>query len=707
MALSAKAVRIFAAVEVLRDNQADIRHALATLFEPDLAKFHGQVFDAGLLADEINRQYHLGISREVVEGFADIFQSKGWISKITEGDRVAFVVNCDLYSNIPTEITKFAEQASRLAREFREFIMEIAPINQVNKDDSELIDSLVEWLLTLDRAHEDDIRAASTAYRVGTKIVFGLDEKTEGRPPSEDVFLSARFVDYLFKNKSEFIPFLVELAEVGLVTEVVRDFQRPMSPATRSDLCVYLDAPLAMDYLGLSGAPPQESVASLLDGVRKLGGCVRIFRESVEEMQAALSAVLNRPIPERTGPTADALRRREVLEPFVRQVASKPDTFLQAKNIGIVDQTLEMFPNEHKFFPRAAYEDLYSQVAWVRDDAARHHDAAIATMVMRKRTGVRSGDVFDTKHVVLTRNPLFPNLSRRIARDHSLIGPNHVGPVIHQRQLATAVWLRIGAGRDSEIPRSYILAACRRVLTLRKNIVEKVHQFKSSLTGPQAEQLEILLGESRSTQILMDKTLGSASFIDSRNIELLLEEMKKAQIEDYRIEKDQEVADAKKQARDEVRELKRSLRDAENLRAEALSAAMSTAESALSDAQKYSLQLDQVVERFIGKLNKSIRRRRLIWGFSLVISFAFVTFVGFYASGSSGILRDLAFIFVLLVGGIVQFNGWLGRFLLAPFFRDSDHRLFHSMALDHGLDSDDAMERVQYDGEAFKLVSVT
>lgn len=277
MALSQRAVRVFAAVEVLRDSQADIRHALASLFEPDLAKFDGQVFDGQKLADEINSQYHLGITTDVAEGFAPIFEEKKWLSKVVDGTNVAYIVTCQSYSEIPKELTKFADQVTELARRFREFILEISPLNKIQKNDSELIDDLVEWLLTLDRANESELKSASTSYRVGKKIVLDLSERSEGGAHSEADFLSARFVDQLFKEKSPFIPLLIELAEVGLVTEVVRDFQRPIGPVRQSDLVVYLDAPLALDYLGLSGTAPKASVEAVLNGVKKLGGSIRVF----------------------------------------------------------------------------------------------------------------------------------------------------------------------------------------------------------------------------------------------------------------------------------------------------------------------------------------------------------------------------------------------------------------------------------------------
>src|SRR5690606_13626492 len=107
---------------------------------------------------------------------------------------------------------------------------------------------------------EQGIKGVSTTYRVGSKIILSVDDKMEGGAPSESTFLAARFVEHLFEGDSPFVPFLIELSEVGLVTEVVRDFQRPSSAVSKSDLSIYLDAPLAMDYLGLSGKPQQASL---------------------------------------------------------------------------------------------------------------------------------------------------------------------------------------------------------------------------------------------------------------------------------------------------------------------------------------------------------------------------------------------------------------------------------------------------------------
>ncbi len=229
MALSLKSIRVFSAIEVLRENKTDIRHALAALFEPDVAKFHGTVFDPTKISNQINGEYRLGLTTDVIAGFTDIFLELGWIEKITLTEGTAYVVKCEPQSDVPDDLIEFKNKADQIAKEFREFIESISPLSQVQRSDSELVDDLIDWLMLLDRANEGNIKSAVKTYKVGNKIVSDFDTSNDGNNYTESAFLSARFIDHLFKSNSDHISFLIELGEVGLITEVVRDFQRPLS----------------------------------------------------------------------------------------------------------------------------------------------------------------------------------------------------------------------------------------------------------------------------------------------------------------------------------------------------------------------------------------------------------------------------------------------------------------------------------------------
>ena len=253
MALSQKAIRIFSAVEVLRGGQADVRHALAALFEPALATFNGELFDPAKLATEINGQYKLGVNRDIVEEFAPIFQERGWLKRIdSTPNHAAYLIELPPDVEMERQSGKFAEQAKKLGEEFRAFVKAISPLSQVEKSNEELVDGLIDWLMRLDALTEQEMKSASSVYRQGKKLVYEFNPPTEV-PTGDEAFLSARFVKHLFETDSPHIDFLTELAGVGLITEVVRDFYKPSTHIKTTVLVVYLDAPVMLDFLGLSG----------------------------------------------------------------------------------------------------------------------------------------------------------------------------------------------------------------------------------------------------------------------------------------------------------------------------------------------------------------------------------------------------------------------------------------------------------------------
>lgn len=382
-----------------------------------------------------------------------------------------------------------------------------------------------------------------------------------------------------------------------------------------------------------------------------------------------------------------------MLEPFVREVAAHPEKFLAMKGISVLEDNIESYPNQHKFFPKGAYERFYSQIGWVKEDAARHHDALIATLAFRKRDGHRSPDIFDARHVVVTRNPSFPMLARRIALENGFINTTQVGPAIHSRQLATAVWLRTGMPGKGQIPRSYILAACRRVLTLRRNIVEKVNEFKATLSPEQAEQLEILMTSDRSTQVLMDKTLGVSNVIDSKSMPTLLDEMKKAQIAEYAAERDAEAA---------------ALATEANRRERALSEAAEMSSLRAQQAEKKAAEgvkrIRGIYEKVVERTNIKIIRQRRIF---LVITTALLlisTTIASFTFDAGLILKIAAFVVVSIITILLHVISSLRDVFVDRWFVDRDHAILEQTSLEFGLGCEELVGFVVHLGHSFSLI---
>lgn len=461
---------------------------------------------------------------------------------------------------------RIGQRLSAAIEEFQAFVSKLSPLSLASKTTDEWSDILVEWLVSIDAYTEDVLRHhAITATKNEGQIGLSVVQPEGGRLGTDEKYLCARFVKHLADKSSPYLADLCKIASVGLLTEVIQDFQKPTTHVNRTSLVVHLDAPVALDLLGVSGLSAQENIRPLIVQLQAIGAQVRIFRNSIEELTRVLSAMLARPPSQRTGPTADALRRNQTSEAYVRSVISNPDQELRRFNILVTDRSLAQFPNEHAFFPKEIYDEFYSRIRWQLENAPRTHDASVVAFVMRMRGANNSPDIFSSRHILITRNGILAQSTRRFCLDRDLINRRSCPPVIHQRQLATAIWLRTGfnTGESAEIPRRYLLAACERVLELKKSVVDQVRLAARGLTPEKAEQLELLLTQDRSTQILMDQTLGMSHLVSSTNVDALVDTMKQGLVSEIRDEKEAEVAVLKAEAASKVRHAHEGRRSAE------------------------------------------------------------------------------------------------------------------------------------------------
>lgn len=401
--LTQRALRIFAVLESYRAGSSDILDALLPFFEPILAEDTGHPLNANNFSSRISDTYHWNFTADIVEELIPRFEAKGWVQKIA-GTEAAYRIT---YSNpsvgpqLGSGDIQITETLATLAQEFSDFIESISPLTKFALDNNGLADILVEWLISIDAYTEDVLRQkALQVTRTEGQIGLAIVVNDSSNLSSEEKYLCARFVKNLFENKSPFITDLCKLASIGLLTEVVQDFQKPTTQVNKTGLVIYLDAPVAMDLLGVSGKEAAANIRPIVQKLQEIGGTVRIFRASIDELQGALDAVLRRNSTERTGPTAGALRRNEVVEAYVRQVAHDPATFLSEYNVGVVDRKLDQFPNEHEYFDQEAYDSFFSRLTWHIEIPRREHDATVVASVMRMRRGMQSRDMFSTRHIL-------------------------------------------------------------------------------------------------------------------------------------------------------------------------------------------------------------------------------------------------------------------------------------------------------------------
>lgn len=538
-AVTRRAIRVCTALTELRGKGGDVLDALIPFFDPLLEIMNGRVFDSSLFALGIQKLYSWRFTSDIAQQFIPRLERAGILERKLSGKDAIFVVKYIGPAN--DDQPTLVGVLKSVIDEFETFPPRITNLLTYKRTREELTDILIRFLVSLDAYAPAALAQEIRKLQIGADATSALSELEEGGTPfaAEDKYMAARFVQELAKTRPEFIPDLARLASVGLLTEVVEDFLRPVQAEARSDLTVIVDAPLALDYLGCSGNSMREDVRCIFDSLSQIGCKIIVLPVTCEEIQRNLRSMLSKPPPQRYGYTHNAIIKKEVMVEYVEAVASNPQKALE--NVGIIVRpvTLDSFPNQHPFFTKEQYEDFFSSIAWVAEVAPREHDATCLALTMRLRAGQQRNDLFRCSYVFVTRNPTFVRAARNYSVQSRMISENQEAPVIHQRELATLTWLRTGLSAADTVPRSHLLATCDRVLSLRTEVRDAVGQKIKAFTPDKIQQYELLLQDQRSVRRLADQTLNVETVITDENAEQLLEAMRLATVEEERQQHEQ------------------------------------------------------------------------------------------------------------------------------------------------------------------------
>lgn len=291
--ITQRAIRIFAVLEDFRAGSDDILLAILPFFEPLLAERNGQFLDQHEFASAVRAAYSWNFTADVVEELSPRFEKQGWLQAISNGNNaISYKITCDNRAALPAQSNELeiGQRLSTVVDEFVTFIESISPLTRPSKNTDEWCDTLVEWLVSIDAYNEDVLRHQHIVpKKIENTISLTVVQPEISRVSSEDRYLCARFAKHLFDKNSPFLPDLCKIASIGLLTEVVQDFQKPLSQVTKSDLTVYLDAPVALDLLGVSGNAAAENARLLVQQLQAIGISVRIFGLSIDELGSGLT----------------------------------------------------------------------------------------------------------------------------------------------------------------------------------------------------------------------------------------------------------------------------------------------------------------------------------------------------------------------------------------------------------------------------------
>lgn len=548
--LTRRALRVYAALNELQPGNADVLDALLPFFEPILAVMNGKVFDPKLFALGVQKVYRWRFNEDIATQFIPRLVKAKYLKRVIDGKQAAFIVTFS-GGDVPEGELPISDILKEVIDDFEAFAPRVTDLLSYNRSRDELTDILVRFLVSLDAYNPAAFRDELKRLQPGEEIESTLGAIEEGGRPlsSDDKYMTARFVVYICAEKPDAVEKLTRLASIGLLTEVVEDFIKPVEPATKVNLTIAVDAPLALDYLGCSGYVRRDDVRGIFDALRGIGCSFVVFPTTCEEIQRNLRSMLSNQKSARHGYTHEAILKREVLEEFVQAVANDPEIALEKVGIRVRSLDLKQMPNSFKFFPYTWYEDFFASILWVKEVAPREHDATCFALTMRLREGKHSADIFKCGYVFVTRNPRFVQSTRQYCLQSQLMQNSQEGPVVHQRELATMAWLRTGLGAKGVIPRGHLMATCDSVLRVRTELRDAVAEKIKAATPDKFEQFELLVQDQRSMRRLADQTLNNESVVTNENASELLEAMRQATIEEEKSLFEQKLNEERAKAR--------------------------------------------------------------------------------------------------------------------------------------------------------------
>jgi hypothetical protein len=689
--LTRTAVRVYGALSALGNGNGNVMESLLPFFVPILRKHVGEKLNPNVIAAEVRDTYKWNFNADLVEAFAPLLERQGHLVADIPGrnDTTYTVVAEDDGSDDGSSVSK---ELRDIAIQFKEFAESLSPLTAIPRDIEEFEDILVEWLLYVEAFSEKSIEF-TVGYKPDEngKLVKRLEIPRTTSLRDEEQFLCARFVQHMIKEDQRGAEILARIASIGLITEVVQDFISPSTSVDKTNLAVYIDAPVAMELIGVSGAAAKDNVEPIINELIRMGASVRIFGQSIEEIKQNLGAVLRNPRP--TGPTAQAMLRREVLKEYVISASQNPENILEKLGVRPTYRTLEQTPSEHKFFTETDRQNLYGRLSYAENFYARDHDADITTLTVRQRSGRTSSDLFQSHAVILTRNGLLAQIVRKQFQEMQNGATNLVPPIVHRRAFATAMWLRTGMGAaDLNIPKRMLLANCERVLAIRPGVVEAVKRLTDAMSDEsKAQQLDLLISQDRSAQALMDKTLGLANVVTEENFPVLWQEMIHPHLEEEREKGKAALAAEKAAARKKIEEERGKLSDLEAKSQNEKTQLIAKLESSRSEDKS-------AVESLCTEVGAKIYRRwigRIVLGAFIAVIFSIPMLLE-----TTPLVRWVSFIFGILMAFLTATGG---RFVTLETTASKAISILNGVARQRHLANKVSQFEVTWDGSKFHV----
>lgn len=498
-------------------SSGDFFSSLLPFFEPYIASVTGELFDLDGLLDYAKSQIFMPINRDVAEIFAKRMVDVKWLKRETGSKqgviyRVAYekAAPFEDNSNVDADLSYIVDDITRFSKD--KFGLEL------DQPNLKIQDRLLSFLVRTASSREAELLVA--APRSGELSTERAD------------YVFSRYISDIEKRSPAIFDRIAKITGVALLAEALSEIRHPSLSISKSstDLTVFLDGPFAMDYLGASGHSAQKSASFTIDRLKSLGVVVSILKSSCDEIKSNLQGLFSTSPIHRHGLTHTALIRGEVSEDECRMIMNNPEHALKTiKKITALPHTPAMFRQSENFCPDSVIAELVDAMP-SGNEAARRRDAEAIAIVIRRRGGHSTDQVFTAKFIFLTSNDAVISGANKLLRERGLLSSDKMtyGPALHQRTMAGLLFANVGLVERVEVSRNTVLAACAKTAMLRPKLLEQMREQLKGVSSIQNDDvLEALLLQPRGGEIIMDFTIGASHTISTRNREELAEALRR------------------------------------------------------------------------------------------------------------------------------------------------------------------------------------
>lgn len=504
--------------------------SLTPFFTPIANDLAGQVFDVIVFRSEMRKRYGINLTRDVTEMFVKRLIGLGLlkVTSRTSGNVEPIWIKQTEHTDNGDEKSKQLDDVIAAAKAFHGSKEDLL---KVNFDEDVFLGALMGVLLNQD----DALRQAVNAIE-GDNIADGAAGDAPHVALNAEEYFASEFIAWTSKDQKEIFDWLAELSGTAIVAEALIEIRTPQeNPHIRTDITVYLDAPFLMELLGCSGHANREDAKQIIDTLQTQRIPVVVLEHSISELKGNLNGVLRLSPTQRTGPTAKALLFNEVTEGYLNSVNADPEHFIAQHKISIVDSDKLPQFQDSEYFTADHEQRFYNKIYNLHEhEPARQRDVKSISWIMRRRDGHTSRDVLRSKHILLTRNALLAQISRKFAVDECDVATNVAAPAILARDLAGILWLIVGQSDRQEISKRQLILNCDRARSAAPQIVSDMYETVSKLNPQNAELFWAAVQKPKYLSLTLDAVSGGSAGVNKESSEQTLERIRDDLVKDER-----------------------------------------------------------------------------------------------------------------------------------------------------------------------------